>query len=108
MATTTVGAFGASIVIGVLLDTVQEHRAEAAAETLRASVALRERVLRDGRECDVAASEIVAGDIVLLAAGDLVPADVAERDEVVDFELMNRLRAKRSPITLSSSTSPRE
>jgi len=39
------------------------------------SVALREQVPRDGREVTIPALEIVPGDVVLLAAGDLVPAD---------------------------------
>jgi P-type Mg2+ transporter len=65
-----------TIVAGsVLLDGFQEHRAEQAAERLKISVALNERVLRDGMEITVRAEEIVPGDVVLLAAGDLVPAD---------------------------------
>lgn len=63
------------VVLSVVLDTVQEHRAATTAERLRLSVGLSERVLRDGVERLVAAAEIVPGDIVRLAAGDLVPAD---------------------------------
>jgi magnesium-transporting ATPase (P-type) len=43
--------------------------------TLKVSVALKERVLRDGQEVTVRGQELVTGDVVLLAAGDLVPAD---------------------------------
>lgn len=57
------------------LDSVQEQRAEKAVERLRASVALTERVLRDEREVSIPAAAIVPGDVVLLAAGDMVPAD---------------------------------
>lgn len=63
------------VVLSVLVDFVQEHRAEAAAEALRQRVALTVRVLRDGRDQKLPAAELVAGDVVLLAAGDLVPAD---------------------------------
>lgn len=63
------------VTLGITLDTIQEHRATRAAERLRASVALIERVLRDGRETTIPAEQIVPGDIVLLSAGDLVPAD---------------------------------
>ena len=63
------------VLLSVLLDSVQEYRAEQAAEELRASVALKEQVLRDGREITLRADDLVPGDVVLLAAGDLVPAD---------------------------------
>jgi P-type Mg2+ transporter len=63
------------VAIGVLLDTIQEHRANQAAERLKTSVALTERVIRDGKETTLPADQIVPGDVVLLAAGDLVPAD---------------------------------
>jgi len=63
------------VLISVALDSLQEHRAEAAADRLKASVALEERVMRDGREVTIKAEELVPGDLVLLAAGDLVPAD---------------------------------
>ena len=63
------------VVLSVTLDFVQEYRAKNAAEKLRASVAIHVRVLRDGVPADLAAQQIVPGDIVTLAAGDLVPAD---------------------------------
>jgi len=63
------------VLISAVLDTVQEHRAEQAAEDLKVEVALKEQVLRDGREVTIPARELVPGDVVLLAAGDLVPAD---------------------------------
>ena len=61
--------------LSVLLDSVQEYRAEQAAEQLKVSVALKEQVLRDGREITIRADQLVPGDVVLLAAGDMVPAD---------------------------------
>ena len=63
------------VLLSVLLDSVQEYRAEQAAEQLKVSVALKEQVLRDGREITIRADQLVPGDVVLLAAGDLVPAD---------------------------------
>ena len=63
------------VLMSVVLDSVQEQRARSAAERLRRSVALKERVLRDGAEREIEAAEIVPGDLVLLSAGDLVPAD---------------------------------
>jgi Mg2+-importing ATPase len=65
----------AIVLTSAMLDTVQEYRAEASAERLKTSVALKEQVLRDGREITVLGRDLVPGDVVLLAAGDLVPAD---------------------------------
>jgi Mg2+-importing ATPase len=61
--------------LSVILDVVQEHRAGRAAERLRESVAVRVSVLRDGKPGDLPASDLVPGDVVLLSAGNLVPAD---------------------------------
>ena len=71
------------VLIGIVLDTVQEERADAAAERLRRSVELVETVLRDGKPARLPSREIVPGDVVLLSAGDLVPADgrVIESDD---------------------------
>ncbi len=59
----------------IALEVVQEHSAEAAAEALKRSVAVRAAVRRDGVMASIPVEDIVAGDIVELAAGDLVPAD---------------------------------
>ena len=72
----TSAAVIAVIVLGsVTLDFVQERRAGDAARRLRESVGLTATVRRDGRECPIPAAQLVPGDVVLLAAGDLVPAD---------------------------------
>ena len=63
------------VLVSAALDTVQEHRAEEAAEHLKVEVALKEQVVRDGQEVTVPGADLVPGDVVLLAAGDLVPAD---------------------------------
>jgi len=63
------------VFLSVTVDFVQEHRASRAAELLRASVALRASVLRDGKVQQVPVTALVPGDVVLLAAGDRVPAD---------------------------------
>ncbi len=53
----------------------QEGKAESAMNALKAMVKATARVRRDGTEAQIAAEEIVVGDVVLLAAGDEVPAD---------------------------------
>jgi Mg2+-importing ATPase len=65
----------AVVLLSVVLDFVQERRAENAAEKLRRQIALRVTVRRDAERCEVPATEIVPGDVVLLSAGDLIPAD---------------------------------
>jgi P-type Mg2+ transporter len=65
-----------AIVLGsAVLGFIQEYRASAAVATLRRRLALTVRVMRDGIECSAPASEIVTGDVVVLSAGNLVPAD---------------------------------
>lgn len=63
------------VLFSVTLDFVQEHRAGQAAEKLRLAVALKAKVIRDGLEISVPVAEIVPGDLIVLAAGDRVPAD---------------------------------
>ncbi|MCA3220051.1 MAG: cation-translocating P-type ATPase [Burkholderiales bacterium] len=63
------------VTFAVLLGFVQEYRAERALQALQQMVAPTATVLRDGEELEVPAREIVPGDVLLLAAGDRVPAD---------------------------------
>jgi Mg2+-importing ATPase len=79
------------VLISVTLDFVQEHRAGAAAERLRQSVAVRARVLRDGQQVELPLAQLVPGDVALLSAGDLVPCDgrlLAADDFFVDQALL--------------------
>jgi len=65
-----------AIVMGsALLSFSQEYRASKAVAALRARLALSACVLRDGAEARVPVTDIVPGDVVLLSAGNLVPAD---------------------------------
>lgn len=63
------------VLLSVTLDFVQEYRANAAAEKLRQSVSVRANVVRDGQPLEIPVTEVVPGDIVVLAAGNMVPAD---------------------------------
>jgi len=63
------------VLFAIILGFIQEYRAERAMEALRRMAAPSARVIRDGREQTVPAREVVPGDLVLLAAGDRVPAD---------------------------------
>ncbi len=63
------------VLMSVTLDFVQEYRAGQSAEQLALKVALTATVLRDGAPRELAVTELVPGDVVLLSAGNLVPAD---------------------------------
>ena len=66
----------AVVVINALVGFIQEGRAEQALLALRSMLAPSARVLRDGKREKIAVAELVPGDIVLLEAGDRVPADL--------------------------------
>lgn len=63
------------VLLSVTLDFWQELRAGQVVERLRQSVAVRATVLRDGQWQEHPVADLVPGDVVRLAAGDLVPAD---------------------------------
>ncbi len=65
----------AIVLLAVLLGFVQEHRAERALEALRQMAAPLAHAIRDSVETTLPARELVAGDVILLRAGDRVPAD---------------------------------
>ena len=64
------------VLFAAVLGFVQEYRAERAIEALRQMAAPNATVVRDGKEDDVPARELVPGDVVLLRAGDRGSADV--------------------------------
>jgi len=61
--------------VSALLGFWQERGAAKAVEKLLATVAVKASVLRDGRPTEVAVEELVPGDVVLLSAGSIIPAD---------------------------------
>jgi Mg2+-importing ATPase len=63
------------ILLGVALNFTQAYRSQVAARRLRERVAQRATVVRDGVAREITVREVVPGDVVHLAAGDLVPAD---------------------------------
>jgi Mg2+-importing ATPase len=69
------GIFLAIVLGSSLLSFLQEYRASTAVEELKKRLALTARVLRDGVEQALPVSVIVPGDLILLSAGNLIPAD---------------------------------
>ena len=62
-------------VINAVVGLREEGKAESAMNALKSMMKATARVRRDGAEAQIPAEEVVAGDVVLLAAGDQVPAD---------------------------------
>ncbi|MBN8911666.1 MAG: cation-transporting P-type ATPase [Rhizobiales bacterium] len=66
----------AVVLVNAIVGFVQEGKAEDALNAIRSMISPRANVLRDGHRESVPAAEIVPGDIVLIEAGDRVPADL--------------------------------
>ena len=65
----------AVVLLNAILGVIQESKAEAAIEALQTMTAATCKVLRDGKMVILPSTELVPGDVVLLEAGDAVPAD---------------------------------
>ncbi len=67
---------GALLLFNACVGFWQEHKAANALDALKRQLALRARVRRDGRWDEVAAGELVPGDVIRIRLGDVIPADV--------------------------------
>ena len=65
----------AVVLLNAILGVIQESKAEAAIEALQTMTAATCKVLRDGKMVVLRSDELVPGDVILLEAGDAVPAD---------------------------------
>lgn len=63
------------VVLNAVVGVVQQRKAENSLQALRELSAPTASVIRDGKECEIPAAEVVCGDIIKVRAGDLVPAD---------------------------------
>ena len=63
------------VLLNAVLGVFQESKAEAAIEALQTMTAAACKVLRDGKQVSIHSDQLVPGDVVLLEAGDSVPAD---------------------------------
>ncbi|MEW6222884.1 MAG: HAD-IC family P-type ATPase, partial [Candidatus Hadarchaeota archaeon] len=86
----------AIVIVSAVLGFTQEHRAEKALEALKKMTAPNAVVLRDGKEVQIPAVNIVPGDVLLLYTGDKVPADARL------IEAMN-LKIDEAPLTGEST-----
>ena len=70
-----VGIIVVVVLLNAILGVIQESKAEAAIEALQTMTAATCKVIRDGKQMVLHSDELVPGDIVVLEAGDAVPAD---------------------------------
>ncbi len=63
------------VVINAILGVVQESKAEKAIDALKEMTAATSKVIRDGKQITVKSEDLTVGDIIVLEAGDAVPAD---------------------------------
>lgn len=63
------------VIVNAILGVYQESKAEKAIEALQKMAAATTKVLRDGKVCEIPSGDLTVGDVVLLEAGDAVPAD---------------------------------
>ncbi|NMM14748.1 MAG: magnesium-translocating P-type ATPase [Rhodoferax sp.] len=95
---------GLIVVMSVTLDFVQAYRAGQAAERLALKVAVTATVLRDGQAAELPVMQLVPGDVVLLSAGNLVPAD-AHLMEANDF-FVNQAQLTGEPYPVEKRALP--
>ncbi|HET9383132.1 MAG TPA: cation-transporting P-type ATPase [Streptomyces sp.] len=84
------------VLLNAAIGFAQEYSAERTAQALEAMVPRACRVLRDGRRLEVPAQDLVPGDVVLLEAGDAVPADCRAVEA-------HELRVNNAPLTGESN-----
>ena len=65
----------AVVLINAILGVLQESKAEKAIEALQEMSKAQSKVLRDGKQVSIASEDLVIGDVIILEAGDAVPAD---------------------------------
>ena len=63
------------VIVNAILGVYQESKAEKAIEALQKMAAATTKVLRDGKVCEIPSEDLTVGDVILLEAGDAVPAD---------------------------------
>ena len=94
------------VLISVGLSSVQEERSGRAVEQLQALVRTTVNVLRDSKETEVPLADVVPGDIVVLDAGTLVPADIRLITTKDFFVSQSALTGESMPVEKSPNSAP--
>ena len=93
---------GGMILLSVVLAYVQESRSSKAVEALQAMVQTDCAVIRNGMECDLPIGDIVPGDIVVLNAGAIIPADLRLISAKDFFVSQSSLTGESMPVEKSA------
>ncbi|QWV93862.1 magnesium-translocating P-type ATPase [Geomonas oryzisoli] len=93
---------GAMIILSVGLSFILDRRSGQAVEALGKRVQSRTLVLRDGEETEIRISDVVPGDIVLLMAGSIIPADVRLLSAKDFFVSQSALTGESMPVEKSA------
>ncbi|HEX6457266.1 MAG TPA: cation-transporting P-type ATPase [Solirubrobacterales bacterium] len=88
------------IVLNAVFAFAQEMQAERAVEALQGYIPQRARVVRDGRETEVDAAELVPGDLLLIAEGDRISADAQLVEGAIEVDL-STLTGESVPVSLA-------
>ena len=89
------------VIVNAVIGIVQEKKAQSSLEALRNMSAPTARVLRQGEESVIPASDLVVGDVVMLGDGDMVPADLRLMDSA-------NLKVQEASLTGESVPSEKE
>jgi len=95
---------GGMLFLSVFLSYIQETRSSRAVEKLQKLVTTTVTVLRDGKETDVPLEDIVPGDVVVLAAGSLIPADLRILSAKDFFVTQSALTGESMPVEKNAET----
>ena len=94
------------VVLGVVLRFFQETRADNAADKLQAMVSNTATLIRGGKEAELSLKLLAPGDIIRLAAGDMVPADVRVLSAKDLFMNQAALTGEALPVEKKADTAP--
>lgn len=94
----------AMVSLGVLLRFVQETKADAAAQKLKAMINVTATVTRGGTEAEIPLKALVPGDFIRLSAGDMIPADIRLISAKDLFIAQSALTGESLPIEKSAET----
>lgn len=86
------------IVVSGLISFIQEFRNNRAAEKLKSMITTKVNVYREGRNVEIPLKEVVPGDIVLLSAGTMIPADCRVIESVDLFISESMLTGESLPV----------
>lgn len=90
------------VLLSVILSYVQERRSSHAVEKLQKMVKTNAIVVRNGKETEIPLDEVVPGDIVILAAGSIIPADLRILTAKDFFVTQSALTGESMPVEKSA------